>query len=144
MRRGNGRAAAVLCALAGMLLVLARSQVHDETKSTKLMGSWVAVEYLPGAALRQQTLSVVYSPESQTDMWIRIAEAIDKDAVNDPALPPVPDAIAEEAGRAQAEQDAEREAQKNFYEGQADSTPFGFFAPQAQTLSMGYELVPVY
>jgi hypothetical protein len=137
--------------------MLARSQGGAIGREAKLMmGSWVVAEqpgvvYLPRAALRQQSLrrtsqqslSVVYSPEAQTDMWIRIAEAIDKDAVNDPALPPVPDAIADEAGRAQAEQDAEREAQKNFYAGQADSTPFGFFAPRAQTLSMGYALVPV-
>jgi hypothetical protein len=78
---------------------------------------------------------------AQTDMWIRIAEAIDKDAVNDPALPPVPDEIADEAQRAKAEQDLERGAQQSYYAGQQNDTPFGFFAPRTETLN--YVLLPV-
>ena len=62
-------------------------------------------------ALRQG-LDVIWSPESQTDMWLKVAEAIDKDRVNNPALPPVSDAISAEAKQAQAEQQAERDAQK--------------------------------
>ncbi len=74
------------------------------------MGKWVPepeVVYLPQREAQQllaqqQALDLVYSPEGQTDMWIRIAEAIDKDAVNNPALPPVSDAIKEEAAKAQS------------------------------------------
>ena len=61
---------------------------------------------------QRQGLDVIWSPESQTDMWLKVAEAIDKDRVNNPALPPVSDAISAEAKQAQAEQQAERDAQK--------------------------------
>jgi len=76
------------------------------------------VVYIPRREAQQllameQRLSVIYSPEAQTDMWIKIAEAIDHDAVNDPALPPVSDAISTEAAQAQAEQEAEKKAMQN-------------------------------
>jgi hypothetical protein len=75
------------------------------------LGIWAVPEpeivYLPQREAQQllaqqQALGLVYSPEGQTDMWIRIAEAIDKDAVNNPALPPVSDAIKDEAAKAQS------------------------------------------
>jgi len=104
------------------------------------------VVYIPRREAQQllameQRLSVIYSPEAQTDMWIKIAEAIDHDAVNDPALPPVSDAISTEAAQAQAEQEAEKKAMQN-------AGPSGFSAPHSQTLVMGrggqeFALVPV-
>jgi hypothetical protein len=142
---------AALAAASGLALALAASgaRVRPEAK----LGLWAMQEpeivYVPQREAQQllaqqQALNVIYSPEGQTDMWIRIAEAIDKDAVNDPALPPVPDAIKDEAGRAQQEQDLEREVQKNYNHGQ-EPGPFGF-ASGVQTLSMGgqeFALVPL-
>ena len=139
---------AALAAASGLALAAGSlSRVRPEAK----LGLWAIPEpeivYVPQREAQQllaqqQALNVIYSPEGQTDMWIRIAEAIDKDAVNDPALPPVPDAIKDEAGRAQQEQDLEREVQQNYNQ---PVGPYGF-ASGVQTLSMGgqeFALVPL-
>jgi len=127
----------------GLVLALtsAASSAHPEAK----MGMFAmprqqqpGVVYIPRREAQQllameQRLSVIYSPEAQTDMWIKIAEAIDHDAVNDPALPPVSDAISAEAAKAQAEQEAEQKAMQNG----GVPGPFGLSAPHSQELVMG-------
>ncbi len=89
------------------------------------LGIWAAPEpeivYLPRREAQQllaqqQALDLVYSPEGQTDMWIRIAEAIDKDAVNNPALPPVSDAIKDEAAKAQSGTHSQKPALHSEYD----------------------------
>ena len=106
-RLGAGVAALAAANVFAMALALGAPAAGPGAK----LGIWAVPEpeivYLPQREAQQllaqqQALGLVYSPEGQTDMWIRIAEAIDKDAVNNPALPPVSDAIKDEAAKAQS------------------------------------------
>mmetsp|Transcript_16509 Transcript_16509/g.32998 ORF Transcript_16509/g.32998 Transcript_16509/m.32998 type:complete len:163 (+) Transcript_16509:2-490(+) len=120
--------AAVLCLCAAVALIATAWNVNsgtvtaqeklvviDAPASLARMGQ---LRLTPDQALALQRLYLYNTDEA--DMWIRIAEAIDHDRVNDPALPPVSDAIQEEVAGAQKEQDLEREAMQNYYNGNAN------------------------
>lgn len=139
-------AAAAALVVASCLFAVATSSTATAQSKLGMLGGAMSPElvYIPSREAQHllaqhQSLSVIYSPEGQTDMWIKIAEAIDHDAVNDPALPPVSDEIQAEAARAAAEQKAEYDAQQAYNQGHGSAAP-------VQTLVMGgqeYALVPV-
>ena len=140
--------ALALVAAVGLVAVAVATGSTAPQSKLGLWGSAISespeLVYIPSREAQQllaqhQSLNVIYSPEGQTDMWIKIAEAIDHDAVNNPALPPVSDEIQAEAARAAAEQQAEYDAQQAYNQGQGSAAP-------VQTLMMGgqeYALVPM-